>query len=194
MGALVTDMEGGPFVADDYDARLLESARVRKHRLDDSLLFGGNTQERSYSSATGRLLQSLLIAALVAAICVGYSFVHSLLEDQNRKQARLRGHHPLRNDEWDHPLSTALSRVTVISAHRHLDLRLPSDEPLASLIPQILTLLHDGPPDAPPQPSRGTAPALITSSVLTTSLGSTLDVSAYTAAVRDRRRGTAVPA
>jgi hypothetical protein len=87
MGALATDMEGGPFVADDYDARLLESARVRKHRLDDSLLFGGNTQERSYTSATGRLLQSLLIAALVAAICVGYSFVHSLLEDQNRKQA-----------------------------------------------------------------------------------------------------------
>jgi ESX secretion system protein EccD len=74
-------------------------------------------------------------------------------------------------------LSTALSRVTVMSAHRHLDLRLPSDEPLASLIPQILTLLHDGPPDAPPQPSRGTVPALITSSVLTTSLGSTLDVS-----------------
>jgi hypothetical protein len=74
-------------MAEDYDSRLLESARVRKHRLDDSLLFGQNPQERSYKTATARLMQSLLIAALIAAICVGYSFVQQLLGEQAAKQA-----------------------------------------------------------------------------------------------------------
>lgn len=74
-------------MAEDYDSRLLESARVRKHRLDDSLLFGGNPQERSYTTLTTRLMQSLLIAALVAAICVGYSFVQHLLNEQSARQA-----------------------------------------------------------------------------------------------------------
>ncbi|MFJ5958431.1 hypothetical protein ACIQC5_21030 [Paenarthrobacter sp. NPDC092416] len=74
-------------MAEDYDSRLLESARVRKHRLDDSLLFGQNPQERTYKSVTARLMQSLLIAALIAAICVGYSFVQHLLSEQAAKQA-----------------------------------------------------------------------------------------------------------
>lgn len=74
-------------MAEDYDSRLLESARVRKHRLDDSLLFGQNPQERNYKTATTRLMQSLLIAALIAAICVGFSFVQHLLSEQAAKQA-----------------------------------------------------------------------------------------------------------
>ncbi len=74
-------------MAEDYDSRLLESARVRKHRLDDSLLFGQNPQERSYKTATTRLMQSLLVAALIAAICVGFSFVQHLISEQAAKQA-----------------------------------------------------------------------------------------------------------
>jgi hypothetical protein len=73
-------------MAEDYDSRLLESARVRKHRLDDALLFGGNHQERTYSTVNARLMQSLLIAALIAAICVGYSFVQHLLNEQSARQ------------------------------------------------------------------------------------------------------------
>lgn len=74
-------------MVEDYDSRLLESARVRKHRLDDSLLFGQNPQERNYKTPTTRLMQSLLIAALIAAICVGFSFVQHLLSEQAAKQA-----------------------------------------------------------------------------------------------------------
>jgi len=74
-------------MAEDYDSRLLESARVRKHRLDDSLLFGQNPHERNYKTATARLMQSLLTAALIAAICVGFSFVQHLLNEQAAKQA-----------------------------------------------------------------------------------------------------------
>lgn len=74
-------------MAEDYDSRLLESARVRKHRLDDALLYGGNPQERSYTTVTARLMQSLLVAALIAAICVGYSCVQHLLHEQSAVQA-----------------------------------------------------------------------------------------------------------
>lgn len=74
-------------MAEDYDARLLESAKVRKHRLDDALLFGKNRQERSYSTNTMRLMYSLLIAALIAAVCVGFSFVQHLLNERDAPAA-----------------------------------------------------------------------------------------------------------
>jgi hypothetical protein len=74
-------------VAEDYDARLLESAKVRKHRLDDALLFGKNRQERSYTTNTMRLMYSLLIAALIAAVCVGFSFVQHLLNERDAPAA-----------------------------------------------------------------------------------------------------------
>lgn len=71
-------------------------------------------------------------------------------------------------------MSTALSRVTVIAAHRHLDVRLPSDEPIASLMPQILDLMNE---PASAGTSAGITTALLTSSVLTTSVGVTLESS-----------------
>jgi hypothetical protein len=74
-------------VAENYDARLLESAKVRKHRLDDALLFGKNHQERSYSTTTMKLMYSLLIAALIAAVCVGFSFVQHLLSERGAPAA-----------------------------------------------------------------------------------------------------------
>lgn len=76
-------------MAEDYDARLLESAKVRKHRLDDALLFGSNHQERQYISNTMKLMYSLLIAALIAAICVGFSFVQHLLSNRGSAAALL---------------------------------------------------------------------------------------------------------
>lgn len=41
-------------------------------------------------------------------------------------------------------MSNALTRITVIADHRHLDLRVPSDEAVASLLPQIRALVFDG--------------------------------------------------
>lgn len=74
-------------MAEEFDTRLLESAKVRKSRLDDAFLFGKNRQERNYSTLTVRLMQSLLVAALIAAICVGYSFVQHMLSEQSNRQA-----------------------------------------------------------------------------------------------------------
>ena len=77
-------------------------------------------------------------------------------------------------------MSSNLTRITVIGEHRHLDLRLPSDEPLASLVPRIRDLLTAG-TDA----QRRGAPT-----VLTTAVGTVLDDAhtLSTAAVEDGAR------
>lgn len=78
-------------------------------------------------------------------------------------------------------MSSALTRITVIGNHRHLDLRLPSDEPLASLVPRIRELLLDGMED---QRNGGT------STVLTTAVGTVLEgaQTLSTASVKDGTR------
>ena len=78
-------------------------------------------------------------------------------------------------------MSTALSRITIIGEHRHLDVRLPSDEPVASLLPQLLQLMDDG-NESTPAAATGSGGAaagsvLTASSVLTTSTGTTLEES-----------------
>lgn len=42
-------------------------------------------------------------------------------------------------------MAHAFTRVTLIGSHRHLDLLLPSDQPVGTLIPQVLDLLQDAP-------------------------------------------------
>ncbi|XAS68087.1 EsaB/YukD family protein [Micrococcaceae bacterium Sec5.7] len=58
-------------------------------------------------------------------------------------------------------MTNALTRITVIGERRHLDLRLPSDEPVASLIPQIRDLLFADVEDARERP----APTVLTTAV-----------------------------
>lgn len=89
-------------------------------------------------------------------------------------------------------MTSALTRVTVIGQRRHLDLRLPSDEPLASLLPQIRALL-DVDTDIPTVRS--------TASVLTDAVGTVIEATQTlrSAAVPDGarlflRREDAIPA
>lgn len=58
-------------------------------------------------------------------------------------------------------MTNALTRITVIADHRHLDLRVPSDEPVASLLPQIRGLVFDGVDAARDQ----TGPTVLTTEV-----------------------------
>lgn len=69
-------------MANEYDSKLLEAAAVRHQRLDEALVFGANPYERKWNNVVMRVMYSLLIAALIAAICVGYSFVQHLLAQQ----------------------------------------------------------------------------------------------------------------
>ena len=65
-------------------------------------------------------------------------------------------------------MTNALTRITVIADHRHVDLRVPSDEPVASLLPQLRELIFDGAEDLA-TPS--------TATVLTTAVGVVVEAS-----------------
>ncbi|POX52593.1 hypothetical protein [Streptomyces sp. Ru72] len=61
--------------AQDYDNQLLESVAVRRRRLRDALLFGAQRQRRSLDERVGKVFAGVVIAAVVCAGCVGWSFV-----------------------------------------------------------------------------------------------------------------------
>lgn len=61
--------------AHDYDTQLLESVSVRRRRLRDALLFGDRRQRRSVDERLGKVVAGIVIAAVVCAGCVGWSFV-----------------------------------------------------------------------------------------------------------------------
>ncbi|UPO77692.1 hypothetical protein [Arthrobacter sp. Helios] len=74
-------------MASDYDNQLIESVAVRRNRLLTALLYGSNPNERRWADTVKLFLFSIALAALIAAVCVGYSFVTNLLEQNRAKQA-----------------------------------------------------------------------------------------------------------
>ncbi|MEH0110220.1 hypothetical protein V6N00_10955 [Tersicoccus sp. MR15.9] len=73
-------------MAADYDSQLIESVAVRRNRLLTALLYGSNPLQRRWADGVRTFFYSVAVAALVAAVCVGYSFVSNLLAQQNAKQ------------------------------------------------------------------------------------------------------------
>ncbi|KXK63997.1 hypothetical protein AWW66_00185 [Micromonospora rosaria] len=69
-------------MARDYDVQLLESVSVRRRRLRDAFLFGTQASRRSYPENVGRFVASVTISAVLAAGCVGYSFIRHHLAAQ----------------------------------------------------------------------------------------------------------------
>ncbi|MFE9556989.1 hypothetical protein ACFYMW_36575 [Streptomyces sp. NPDC006692] len=66
--------------AQDYDSQLLESVSVRRRRLRDALLFGGQRGRRSVDERLGKVFAGIVIAAVLCAGCVGWSFIsHKLI-------------------------------------------------------------------------------------------------------------------
>lgn len=65
-------------------------------------------------------------------------------------------------------MTNALTRITLIAEHRHVDLRVPSDEPVASLLPQLRELIFAGVEDVGNQPA---------ATVLTTAVGVVVEAS-----------------
>lgn len=78
-------------MASDYDNQLIESVAVRRNRLLTALLYGSNPNERRWADTVKLFLFSIALAALIAAVCVGYSFVTNLLEQNRAKQAEQQG-------------------------------------------------------------------------------------------------------
>lgn len=73
-------------MANDYDNQLIESVVVRRNRITSALLFGENPHQRRWVDSVRLFLFSVALAALIAAICVGYSFISNLLAQQRAEQ------------------------------------------------------------------------------------------------------------
>ncbi|MCC3269701.1 hypothetical protein MUG94_05175 [Arthrobacter gengyunqii] len=73
-------------MASDYDNQLIESVTVRRQRLLTALLFGENPNERRWMDSVRLFLLSVAAATVIAAACVGYSFVSNLLAENRAKQ------------------------------------------------------------------------------------------------------------
>ncbi|MDT0613901.1 hypothetical protein [Streptomyces lancefieldiae] len=71
--------------AHDYDTQLLESVSVRRRRLRDALLFGAQRQRRSVDERLGKVVAGVVIAAVVCAGCVGWSFVENRVMGESGK-------------------------------------------------------------------------------------------------------------
>jgi hypothetical protein len=70
-------------MASDYDAQLLESVAVRRRRLLGALLRGTLHTRRGFDDNLKRGAVSALIAAVLCAGCVGWSFLRHQLASQS---------------------------------------------------------------------------------------------------------------
>lgn len=69
--------------AQEYDSQLLESVSVRRRRLRDALVFGAQRQRRAVDERLGKVVAGMVIAAVLCAGCVGWSFVSHRLMGQD---------------------------------------------------------------------------------------------------------------
>ena len=69
----------------DYDAQLLESVAVRRQRLSDALLHGSLRTRRRAGDNLRRAFAGAVVAAVLCAGCVGWSFLQRQLEQQQRR-------------------------------------------------------------------------------------------------------------
>jgi hypothetical protein len=69
-------------MAIDYDAQLLEAIAVRRRRLRNALLLGRARARRSIPDNLVGVAVGCVLAAVVCAGCVGWSFVRTALANQ----------------------------------------------------------------------------------------------------------------
>ncbi|NYF15243.1 cation transporter-like permease [Microbacterium sp. AK009] len=67
---------------DQKDAVLIEQAKIQRMRLGSALLYGHIDERRTVNDHMKRLVGSIIVAAIVCAVCAGISFVSQLLADQ----------------------------------------------------------------------------------------------------------------
>ncbi|WP_116244645.1 TNT domain-containing protein [Nocardiopsis sp. FIRDI 009] len=73
-------------MARDYDSQLLESIAVRRQRLREAVLFGGQRTRRRLDENIGKVAISACLAAVVCGATVGWSFVTTTLSNQRIEQ------------------------------------------------------------------------------------------------------------
>ncbi|MFC0597324.1 hypothetical protein [Streptomyces palmae] len=74
-------------MSQDYDSQLLESVSVRRRRLRDALLHGAQRGRRRTDEGLGKAFAGVVLAAVVCAGCVGWSFVSDKLGEQGSSES-----------------------------------------------------------------------------------------------------------
>ncbi|WP_252395768.1 hypothetical protein [Streptantibioticus parmotrematis] len=74
-------------MARDFDSQLLESVAVRRRRLRDALLYGPLRTRRAVDENVGKAFAGVVLAAVLCAGCVGWSFVSHRLMNQSSPSA-----------------------------------------------------------------------------------------------------------
>jgi cation transporter-like permease len=69
-------------MADQRDTVLIEQAKIERMRLGSALLHGHIDERRTINDHTKRLVGSLIVAAVVCAVCAGISFVSQIFADR----------------------------------------------------------------------------------------------------------------
>lgn len=67
---------------DQRDTMLVEQAKIQRMRLAAALLYGRIDERRTVNDHMRRLIGSLVLAAVACAVCVGVSFVGSILAER----------------------------------------------------------------------------------------------------------------
>jgi hypothetical protein len=73
-------------VSRDLDEQLLEQVGVRRRRLLDAVLWGRDRAQLAVPDNLTRFFVSVVVAALVCAGCVGWSFAKDALERANQNR------------------------------------------------------------------------------------------------------------
>ena len=70
----------------EYNNQIIESVSVRRRRLRDAVLFGADRARQSLDEGVGKLFASVVLAAVICAGCVGWSFVDRELAKEKQQQ------------------------------------------------------------------------------------------------------------
>ncbi|MEY9214300.1 TNT domain-containing protein [Thermobifida halotolerans] len=76
-------------MARDYDSQLLESVAVRRQRLREAVLFGGQRMRRRLDEGITKVVVSVCLAAVACAGTVGWSFASSQFQSQREEQEQI---------------------------------------------------------------------------------------------------------
>lgn len=72
----------------NHDEQILESVAVRRQRLSLALLYGNDRRRRTFMTGIKHVVIGLIIAALICAGCVGFSFISSLFKKEKERMNR----------------------------------------------------------------------------------------------------------
>ncbi len=78
-------------MAREYDAQLLESVVVRRARLREAFLWGQSRRQLATVDNLKRFAISVVVAAVLCAGCVGWSFLQGMLAERQAQQATIVG-------------------------------------------------------------------------------------------------------